>query len=320
MRILILTALLGTAGCGGSSNNQKDAGDASASMEDAGHDDMTGMPVDLSNPVRAPIGGVCTNSSDCEIGKICAIKYSGLSFPQGYCTKLCSPANDTCGANSFCLDPRVDGLSPICVASCNSESVCRGSDGYSCLVFGSQGACFPRLPDNYPDLCDPMIGDGTCATAGHPGGCFRYRYGSGNAGLCHASCVLGTGTCPSPAAPDGGSTTPQHCVASNEQMNGFNDKFVGAVCVSISDEVAPNFECLSSDGNHYPEGCVDGYECDVRTNGDKKCHPFCYPDGAPDGGVPDGGTEAGGCSDVGSTCTRIWGDNVNLGLCIPVTI
>jgi hypothetical protein len=315
MRVLsFLAALVFTASCGGGGGNDAalDAG-----VVDAGHDAAPITHHDMSPLVTLPIGAACKISVECGDGGHCLLPHDG--YPNGYCTKGCRSDQD-CGDNHFCF-------SGDCVVGCKNESDCRETEGYACWIVG--GGINICLADQQSDptlnLCDPTADDGTCTTAEDVlGGCIRYRLGSGSAGTCQASCVIGPGTCPL------ANGYLQECVVF-DQRNGsatangdYGDLFVGGICQPILDSAIAGGEvCLYPNNSDNPSyvynACVDGYVCDVDdyvdSDGDNKCHALCYPNGAPDGGaaIPDGGMVAAPCD---GTCKPIWG-NVNLGLCIP---
>jgi hypothetical protein len=285
-----------------------------------------------------PLGAECKIASQCGSNAHCSREYEG--FPGGYCTRTCDESDPgSCGSNGACSElffvPQLNNMDNTsrCFVRCSTQSDCRA--GYSCVFAppSNLSVCMPD-PSNAGD-CDPTAGDGTCTKArGGQGICFRYRLGTAKDGTCVGeTCLLGAGTCP----PDQFSSL-QECVIVDLRQDGIaapgdlHDKYVGGFCEFLGGAyldadggvtpVPDGVECHPNFGGlqmmHFPNICIDGDNCDLQvidSTGDNLCHPVCYPDGPPDGGVlPDGGTFPPPCA---TTCKRIWGSNVNLGLCVP---
>jgi hypothetical protein len=334
-------------GCGGNAGS-----DGAPDLADVGRDAIP--PLDHGDlplpPPPLPVGSACRIAAQCGSNGVCASTFDG--FPNGYCTTGCEQDGD-CGNGHICtgLDKILRDDTRIrpqqCFVGCTSSADCR-TDGYACvLATPGIGVCAPDEPTR--GVCDPTAGDGTCTTAlGGPGACIRYRTGSGNAGTCETACTLGSGTC-LPIK-----SQPGECIVIDQRNGGvassgaFGDKYVGGVCQQVNNiisrddgnvvAVAEGEECLFAIDSlpplHFDNICVDGSQCDIRADGiryltirsfvstpvtdptgDNRCHPLCYPDGPPDGGViPDGGSVATPCDGI---CKPLWGNDVNLGLCVP---
>ncbi len=266
--------------------------------------------VDLADAwVGSPIGGPCTQASDCSEGrsKVCWRKNlynvpGNFATPGGYCSSTCSDDSD-CGQLGVCVTEGSAGS--FCFSQCAQPSDCR--TGFAC--FESEGGhCYP----NAGLECDPTAPAGLC-----PDGraCLRYTLGTGKTGYCFTTCAIGPGTCPMING------YAQQCYVWDRTMDtdldGIpqGDKFDGPVCLDAPlNPNADGTECLSQ-GYDYFDECADGEECYLG-NGDHRCHQLCNPTNT-DGGVGDGG-EGGPVVCAKGTCKDVYGlfaSATPIGLC-----
>ena len=78
----------------------------------------------------ATVGDACTVDADCGGQSIC-INNADYT-PGGYCTKPCSPLNDsTCPSGSTCVSQMAADDVSACMRECTSSDDCRS--GYLCL-------------------------------------------------------------------------------------------------------------------------------------------------------------------------------------------
>jgi hypothetical protein len=335
-----LVALAFVAGCGGGGGNDDGGLDASSDARDSGA------------VVQAAIGASCKKSSDCGAGMTCLTNPGGTRIAGGYCTKTCGQTADDCGDTATCVDFFGGGTPPYCYATCTDSTDCRQDDHHGCWTLPQAdgtipdtGACFISLSTIGFSLCDPTAGDGTCDLGGgFRGICARYQFGTANAGICNFNppfvplpCTLGIGTCPDLPPDQNNPPVPHQCVVNPNAWTAIpplfpDDAFQGAVCepvLSNPPAPGPGLECLYPNPNNggalsrFIDACTDGYECDLNDgpnntidpSGDNRCRALCYPDGPPsDVSIPDGGTLPPTCD---GECRRVFGNDVNFGLCIP---
>jgi hypothetical protein len=129
--------------------------DAAYPQADAAHPqtDAAHPQTDGSSSTRNT-GAACTTSADCTgamaacITTISGVPVVGtLTFPNGYCSSLCTSASD-CGANGYCYAGSGAGTSAGCLRTCTQNSDCRTAEGYTCTnAYGTftQTVCFPPL-------------------------------------------------------------------------------------------------------------------------------------------------------------------------------
>lgn len=150
---LVSTALVLLAlGCGGddagakSEGSSPSAGDDDARKSDAGAGRDGGSARDGSSKKSgAPIenlGAACTRDEDCEGSEAHCIRShslggsNDLSFPEGFCTALCS-ADADCGKGGACPFSSVASLfgTPdlsICMRACDVDAKDGCEKGYGC--------------------------------------------------------------------------------------------------------------------------------------------------------------------------------------------
>ncbi len=219
------------------------------------------------------IGAACQGPSDCTAGMAPTCwqhsildQPGNLPTPNGYCTSTCTTDAD-CGSTGVC-ESVLAGASKYCLRSCQVANVCRNSDGYACFILTPfTGYCYPAttLTCN-PTQIDPSTSNGTCPGANPASACVRRTFE--DLGECRPLCKLGVGTC----AAAGG--LPQHCVFldATKTTTGqpTRDAFKGLTCFPVyTDSKKPNESCS------YFDECTDGYECDLVSGGDGKCHELC---------------------------------------------
>jgi len=111
----------------------------------------------------APIGGSCSENSDCAGDANCV----GWFFEGGYCTTRCSNGDDsTCPGDAKCATMGMGQRKiMLCLASCASDKDCRTDEGYRCQPqFGSKsGVCYQKCSEN--SECSDE--DATCTEDGH---------------------------------------------------------------------------------------------------------------------------------------------------------
>lgn len=143
-----------------------------------GNDDLTGAPQDLAapisdlpvardlpipdlrspdlRPVGHPIGGTCSEMSDCATGLTCILTIGGLTFPSGYCTKACQPpapngGTNPCGDGNACVLGFYNGdmAQYMCAVRCTTIANCRSP--YQC--------CPPIVSSNTATVCMPAAAE-----------------------------------------------------------------------------------------------------------------------------------------------------------------
>ena len=96
------------------------------------------------------VGDACYSVTACMgvpgTGRTCLTSiYGYVTFPGGYCSAVCTSSSD-CGTGGVCAD--FMGYGNYCLKSCTSPYDCRNSEGYSCntLPSGSGGMyCLPPI-------------------------------------------------------------------------------------------------------------------------------------------------------------------------------
>lgn len=113
--ILACAVLLLASGCS-SSNSCRSARDCAAA------DRCVNQVCRASSETAGTVGDSCAGDTQCGAGLTCA----SSGFPNGYCTTTCATATCSAGACT-----QVSG-SPICAATCRSDTDCR--TGYGCCA------------------------------------------------------------------------------------------------------------------------------------------------------------------------------------------
>ncbi|MFO0745526.1 MAG: hypothetical protein U1F43_07620 [Myxococcota bacterium] len=176
-----------------------------------------------SSPAGSPIGGPCSQDSDCKDGGAwcypATISGDATGFFAGYCMADCASQAD-CPSGSICDAIFSDG-SKACVAGCTVGGANTCGAGYRCF---DPGICFPgcvssACPLNYAcdseqDYCTPACSADTCpdgtvchddGTCGDPPcqdtGC-EPGYVCAQNGACVVDVSGGPGAGPGPACPD----------------------------------------------------------------------------------------------------------------------
>jgi hypothetical protein len=239
---------------------------------DGGSDTLDLLGVDFAI-APGSIGASCVADTDCNsvASGVCWKKNilddpGNLPTTNGYCTATCTSDAD-CGGTGTCQEV-LAGASKYCLRSCITANTCRTGDGYACFIMTrTSGYCYPanRLSCN-PTQLDPATGNGTCPGASPPSGCVRRTFE--DLGECRPLCTGGPATC----ASAGGLA--QHCVYLNatRTISGqpTRDAFKGLLCFPVyPDAKRPNDSCT------YFDECTDGYQCNVVSGGDRKCHQLC---------------------------------------------
>jgi hypothetical protein len=287
-------------------------------------DDETARPMDMAVADLAAaldlqpgpsIGADCRTNTDCRDGNTpTCFKASGSVT--GFCSAKCTKNTD-CGNAATCVQFS-DGN--FCMKNCSTGTDCPMSQ--SCFIsLSNNPVCFPSCNSNTFCLdCDPTVAACKTKVGSLDGGCIRRAAGMGKTGMCKASCVAGSGTCPL------NGTTVQQCLVFDQTTDSSGmatgDALKGPICTSAlasTDQKNDGEECLYSDGNHYIDVCHDGSECDLfmgATNmPDQKCHPLCYKSGfMPMGSVPDGGVPAMTCADC-KDAFGLFSTPTPIGLC-----
>ena len=125
-----------------------------------------------------PVGGGCTNDSECASGQCLPDDPTARPrFPGGYCFQACTPAeeNKPCGQGGICVGTRrADGslIGYLCLGACRTGVDCR--DEYLCSadvdvqIAAGVGMCLPRCEHfdcKGGETCDTAVG---MCTAGGP--------------------------------------------------------------------------------------------------------------------------------------------------------
>lgn len=303
-------------GCGGDDNGNNTPADMSvAGIQDLAGTTTTGGDMKMTTTTGKEIGEACTKNADCGSGKTCVTQAMG--WMGGYCSKSCTPSNDTCGDGATCVSL---GSQSICIKICQDETECR--NGYQCYVESalgvSPGGCYPTIDELL--TCDPTANNGLCTTtagadggAGVAGGCSRFSFGTGNRGNCTELCTIG-GSCPDLM----GSAGPisQTCMVSFPSYDG--DLFTGPQCAPLYDmPIADGAECKVGT-NFYVNVCEDNLGCDLKAinaSGDNKCHALCSLPGYKNAAGVDTTVACGSgtCTDVYMLASK--DAKVRVGLC-----
>lgn len=88
---------------------------------------LAGCGGSATGPKSRAVGGPCKSSMDCE--GICLVNQT---FPNGYCTRMCTGDAD-CASGSQCVK---DDFGDICEVLCSTVG--------SCTEFGPKFACDPK--------------------------------------------------------------------------------------------------------------------------------------------------------------------------------
>lgn len=169
-----------------------------AELPDAGaQQDAEPLDVGLPDTGIHPIGGPCTNDTQCASGRCFSQQITQYAPSQGYCTKLCGDDSE-CGADAFCSGP-FDASAPnsrLCLHTCTSTGGC--PYGYqacstrriSGLVL-FQPACYTaNVEAHNGDTCRTMqdcLPDSICVNnfAAYPDGiCLLMDCGAGGPTMC----------------------------------------------------------------------------------------------------------------------------------------
>lgn len=157
-------------------------------------------------PSGAPVGGACTQNSDCAGGANARCVTN--NFPGGYCIIVdCQTGACPTGSSCYIIDNQNN---TACLADCARRADCRPM--YACH---DPGVCFPACTANSCDAGEVCGPEGVCVNAPcTPGSCPSGQVCDTNSGQCVVN--LGTpppGPVPSctPAAPAICQGTEAHC-------------------------------------------------------------------------------------------------------------
>jgi hypothetical protein len=261
------------------------------------------LPPDLATPL-APTGAECAKPADCDgVKATCLIIANRLSFPKGYCTSQCSPAqndpqsgfNPKCpGGTGICVDIG-NGLGS-CYSGCTDmagQLPCRAN--YACFNFSEGPICYPQSVSQCNPVPDAGMGcaqDGGLLVSppdGAPGDAMSYYSGQ----LCSQVGQDPVGECHPICDPFG-----QNCPLMNGVMAGcyadFNTGIGGCTQAGTSVDGDP---CM------YLNSCTPGLACHSETNA-AVCRPYCG--GPTNKGCPTGET----CKDLSPSVPK-----ATLGIC-----
>jgi hypothetical protein len=246
-----------------------------------------------------PPGGACVAGTYC----LATEPHQGICEPGPSLFDSCSPTNDQCGSELFCLDTKACGV-PAGFDAGGFDAGVGGGSGICVPAPGQDEPCDSTLSTKQPRDDDKASATGGLSCAPCAPGSFCDTPQDGLPTYCRELCPKGT----SSECPCGDTCTTTKPPASIGEINGTSINLPAGVCTlctTVGNACSPHTACC--DGSYCGSVTINGVAtagecCRPLGNACRRGEPCC------DGGVCD---PSGTC-----VCPTGWG--ICNGICVPL--